>query len=110
MESYLDILPEEIVNKIMLHNSHPIADLFKESETYQSFHKCFPNSEIRYHDDGEEFIHEAFFIEHWASLQYEKREIHDDDSDDDSDDRCEKYCDSCDYYYPNVCICCPRCD
>ena len=110
MESYLEILPEEIVSKITLYNRHPVADLFKECETYQSFYKCFPNGEMRYHDDDKEFIHEACFIQHWAMLQDEKREIHDDDSDDDSDERCEKYCYSCDYYYSNVCICCPRCD
>ena len=27
METYLEILPENIVNKIMLYNSHPVADL-----------------------------------------------------------------------------------
>ena len=30
MEKYLEILPEDIVNKISLYNSHPIADLFKQ--------------------------------------------------------------------------------
>ena len=30
MESYLEILPEEIVNKITLYNSHPVADLIHE--------------------------------------------------------------------------------
>ena len=30
MEKYLNILPEEIINKIMIFNSHPVADLFKK--------------------------------------------------------------------------------
>jgi hypothetical protein len=30
MEKYLEFLPEDIVNKISLYNSHPIADLFKK--------------------------------------------------------------------------------
>lgn len=30
MEKYLEILPKEIINKIMIFNSHPIADLFKK--------------------------------------------------------------------------------
>ena len=29
MKNYLDNLPQEIVNKIMLYNTHPVADLFK---------------------------------------------------------------------------------
>ena len=39
MESYLEILPENVVNKIMLYNSHPVADLFKnEFEDDLDFH------------------------------------------------------------------------
>ena len=30
MEKYLEMLPEHIVNKIILYNSHPVADLFKQ--------------------------------------------------------------------------------
>ncbi len=97
MEKYLEMLPEDIVNKIILYNSHPVADLFKKSKTYQSFYTNFPNGEIRYHDDGEEFIHEPCFIEHWAMLHDRKPEddsmwamLHDmqpeDDDDDDDDD------------------------
>ena len=33
MEKYLEFLPEDIVNKISLYNSHPIADLFKKEFT-----------------------------------------------------------------------------
>ena len=29
MENYLDMLSEEIINKIMLYNSHPVSDLLK---------------------------------------------------------------------------------
>ena len=79
MKKYLEMLPEHIVNKIILYNSHPVADLFKKSKTYQSFYTNFPNGEIRYHDDGEEFIHEPCFVEHWAMLHERK---HDKDYDD----------------------------
>ena len=30
MKNYLDNLPEEVFNKIMLYNTHPMADLFKQ--------------------------------------------------------------------------------
>ena len=30
MKNYSDKLPQEVFNKIMLYNSHPIADLFKK--------------------------------------------------------------------------------
>jgi len=29
MENYLDMLSEEIINKIMLYNSHPVSDIMK---------------------------------------------------------------------------------
>ena len=35
MEKYLEILPKEIINKIMIYHSHPVADLFKKSECYK---------------------------------------------------------------------------
>ena len=31
MKNYLDKLPQEILNTIMLYNSHPVSDLFKKS-------------------------------------------------------------------------------
>ena len=31
MESYLEMLPENVVNKIFVFNSHPVADLVRES-------------------------------------------------------------------------------
>ena len=40
MEEYLKLLPEEIVNKILLCATHPIVDLFKkelEDELYSDF-------------------------------------------------------------------------
>ena len=30
MKNYLDKLPQEVFNKIMLYNSHPVSDLFKK--------------------------------------------------------------------------------
>ena len=30
MKNYLDNLPEEVFNKIMLYNTHPVADLFNK--------------------------------------------------------------------------------
>ena len=35
MEKYLDILPEEIVNKTTLYNSHPVADLIRHSHLFK---------------------------------------------------------------------------
>ena len=31
MKNYLDKLPQEILNTIILYNSHPVSDLFKKS-------------------------------------------------------------------------------
>ena len=33
----MDLLPEEIINKIMAYNSHPVCDIFKASDYYQLF-------------------------------------------------------------------------
>ena len=51
MESYLKMLPEDIVNKITLYNTHPVADLFKQSEAYKTYDedeewdwKCGPHN------------------------------------------------------------------
>ena len=74
MEKYLEILPKEIVNKIVLYDSHPISDLFKESEPYQSFYKDYPNGEVSYTYDGEDIIYEQCFIQYWSMIQDFKRE------------------------------------
>ena len=38
MDHYFDILPKEIVDKIMLYNSHPVSDLLKYRITkYSSY-------------------------------------------------------------------------
>jgi hypothetical protein len=29
MDNYFDMLPKEIINKIMLYNSHPVSDIMK---------------------------------------------------------------------------------
>ena len=48
----LQILPAEIVNKIMLYNSHPVADLLKKSEIYNDCRKM--NDDLDY--DSEDHI------------------------------------------------------
>ena len=35
----MDRLPEEIINKIILYISHPVADIFKQSDYYKFFHE-----------------------------------------------------------------------
>ena len=74
MENYLEQLPDEIVNKMYLYMSHPAADLFKESKTYQSFYKDFPNGEESYTYDGEDIIYEPCFIQYWSMIQDIKHE------------------------------------
>ena len=83
MESYLEILPEEIVNNILLCATHPVADIVREE-----IDKFLTDD-----DDLSEFsglYFEQYFINHCSADK--------------------KYCDSCVYYYPRECICCPRCD
>ena len=55
-------LPEEIINKIMLYNSHPISDIFKQSDYYIFFHK------FRETDEFSKFV--FIFIEY---LRIEKK-------------------------------------
>ena len=38
MENYLDQLPENVINKIFLYSSHPVADLLKQNESYRTNH------------------------------------------------------------------------
>jgi hypothetical protein len=33
----MSVLPQEIINKIMSFNSHPLADVFKETEFYKTY-------------------------------------------------------------------------
>ena len=55
-------LPKEAINKIMYFSSHPVADLFKQSNVYKLFHeglqynllKCSRNNPKRWNDH--EFI------------------------------------------------------
>jgi hypothetical protein len=37
MKMILENLPKEIINRIMIFNSHPLADVFKKSECYNMF-------------------------------------------------------------------------
>jgi len=81
MEKYLEFLPEDIVNKIMLYNSHPVADLVREEID-------------KFVDDDDDLtLFSCLYLEQYYNNH-----------------NCKKYCGSCDYYYPKVCICCPRCD
>jgi len=85
MEKYLEILPEEVFNKMVLYYSHPIADLMRE--------------------EIDKFVDDDDDLTEFSGLYFELRcnnrcNIH-----------CKRYCVSCDYYYDSeLCICCPRCD
>ena len=78
MEKYLEILPEEVFNKMVLYYSHPIADLMREEID-------------KFVEDGDDLtLFSCLYLEEYYNNHHCKR--------------------SCDYYYPKVCICCPRCD
>ena len=85
MEKYLEILPEEVFNKMVLYYSHPIADLMRE--------------------EIDKFVDDDDDLTEFSGLYFELRcnnrcNIH-----------CKRYCVSFDYYYDSeLCICCPRCD
>ena len=56
MKNNTDI-PEEVFNKIMLYNSHPLADLFKK-ELMKEFHTPFLLKEIIFNKIiKENFLH-----------------------------------------------------
>ena len=80
MNKYLEILPEDIVNKITLYNTHPVADLFRE--------------------EIDKFLTDDDDLTEFSCLYFEQY----------INNHCQRYCGSCDYYHPKVCICCPRCD
>ena len=77
---YLESLPKEIINKIMIYNSHPVADLVRE--------------------EIDRFLADDDDLTEFSCLYFEQH----------YNNHCKRYCGSCDYYYPKVCICCPRCD
>jgi hypothetical protein len=81
MEKYLEILPEDIVNKILMCATHPIADLFRE--------------------EIDKFVDDDDDLTLFSCLYFEEYYFN---------NHCKKYCGSCEYYYPKVCICCPCCD
>ena len=81
MEKCLEILPEEVFNKMVLYYSHPIADLVRE--------------------EIDKFVTDDDDLTEFSCLYFEQYH---------NNSHCKRYCCSRDYYYPTVCICCPRCD
>jgi len=77
MEKYLEFLPEDIVNKISLYNSHPIADLMRE--------------------EIDKFVDDDDDLTEFSCLYFEQHH---------NNHHCKRYCGSCDYYYPNYCLRC----
>ena len=82
----MNTLPESVINKIMLYNSHPIADIIKESSIFQAM-----QLERRGHIQGSPFdrgICDAFygreFLPHkWVNGDHRSREeIYDDEEHD----------------------------
>ena len=46
MEMILENLPKEIINRIMIFNSHPLADVFKQSECYKTHDTYFEEEDF----------------------------------------------------------------
>ena len=98
MEKYLEMLPENVVNKIMLYNSHPVADLFKkefEDDLLLHFTPHKTRTHIKCYDDM------ILFAYDYLPCKPQPRE---------PKAKPNKYCMPCDYYYPDECMCCPHCD
>ena len=58
MKNYLDKLPEEVFNTIMLYNTHPVSDLFKkeleeELNEHYRIHKEGPGYEPNWSEDDD---------------------------------------------------------
>ena len=65
-------LPEEIINKIMSYNSHPVADMFKQSDYYKFFHELadidlFSKYVFRYITYSKLENYTEFWDEHFAA-------------------------------------------
>jgi len=71
-------IPEIIFNKIMLYNSHPVADVFK-NEFYDILHRT-----TYYDDDSGDIFYHMWQI-HRAELSNENDDG-DDENDDENDD------------------------
>ena len=39
MESYIDMLPQELFNRIMLFKTHPLAEALKDTECFTMYEK-----------------------------------------------------------------------
>ncbi len=90
MEEYLKLLPEEIVGKITLYNSHPVADLFK-NELEEALYCHF--SEVERFEKEDDFSLEDHIMFASGYLHHLKmyKEMHDSDTDSDipfDDGRC----------------------
>ena len=96
MEKYLEFLPEDIVNKISLYNSHPIADLFKKE------FKDDLDLHFNHYRKSKSFDDIILFAYMYLPVKPQQKTI--------ESKKTNKYCSSCDYYYSNVYICCPCCD
>ena len=62
-EITMNRLPEAIINKIMLYVSHPVADLFKDSEAYKEYNEecCWLSGEPQSFND---FYFLRYYINH----------------------------------------------
>ena len=119
----MSILPESIINKIILYNSHPLADLFKQSESYKYYNE---ESVFYFREDRHQTFSEFYFEQYmlngccdccakpWRDCQcicsncsndYSlcKSSCHDNPQPD-------KWCCSCDRYYTGYAYRCPGCD
>ena len=95
MEKYLEFLPEDIVNKISLYNSHPIADLFKKE------FKDDLDLHFNHYRKGKSFDDIVLFAFMYLPVKPQQKTI---------EPKTNKYCSSCDYDYSNEYTCCPCCD
>ena len=126
MEEFLGKLPTTVISKIMMFNSHPVADLFKQSESYMYYDEesTFYHTENRYQTFSEYYF-EQYMLDNscdccakvWRDCQCWcsncgdehkccKASCHDSKTSQPTD----RWCCSCDRYYTGHAICCPGCD
>ena len=115
MEEYLKLLPENVVNKIFVFNSHPVADLFKKSRAYLKYRN---NDHFKEDDDSfNKFYFNYWILYHgcdkcmkpWRECQCFCYNGHDRSL---CHGNCyeHRWCMSClKYSIPKTCKSCPRC-
>ena len=91
MEKYLEILPEEICNKIIIYYSHPIADLFKKGFEEELHSHFMIDDEIDWSED-DDFL--------FAYRHLSRRDIRNKFA------KINRRCECWDYM--DMCICCDR--